>query len=102
VQGRSYAHPIAEHLDTAAEGDGEACTMVARYTLAYADLVTGHIQKENGFLFNMADQMLPPEEHARLEQDYQAAVPAGASAETGSHYEGIVEKMCRQWNIDFR
>jgi hemerythrin-like domain-containing protein len=102
VQGRSYVSRIAEHLETAAQGDGAARTMVLRYTLAYADLITGHIQKENGVLFNMADQMLPPEEHARLEQDYQSAVPAGANAETGSRYEAIVEKLCRQWNVDFR
>jgi hemerythrin-like domain-containing protein len=101
VLGRSYVSRIAEHLETAAQGDDAARTMVLRYTLAYADLITRHIQKENGVLFDMADQILPPEEHARLEQDYQSAVPVGANAETGSHYQGIVEKLCQQWNVDF-
>ena len=70
--------------------------------LSYADLITRHIQKENGILFDMADQMLPPEEQARLEQDYRSAVPAGANLETGAHYEGIVETLCQQWNVDPR
>lgn len=102
VLGRSYVRRIADHLEAASKGDEEARTMVLRYTLAYANLLTGHIQKENSILFNMADQMLPPEEHIRLEKDYQSAIPAGANVDTGAHYEGIVETQCQRWNIDPR
>lgn len=100
--GRTYACRMAEHLGAATGGDGAARAMVVQYTLAYADLITRHIQKENGILFNMADRMLPPEEHARLEQVYPSAVPAGANPETGSLYEGVVAALCRQWNVDAR
>ena len=102
VLGRSYVGKIAEHLEAANEGDEEACLLVIRYTLAWANLLTGHIQKENGILFNMADQMLPPEEHARLEKDYETAIPEGADAGTGAHFEGIVAALCRQWDVDPR
>jgi hemerythrin-like domain-containing protein len=102
VSGRSYVHKIAEHLEAATQGDDAARTMVLRYTLAYADLITRHIQKENGILFDMADQMLPPEEHARLEQVYRSAIPAGANRETGAHYEAVVATLCRQWHVDPR
>jgi hemerythrin-like domain-containing protein len=102
VLGRSYVRRIAEHLEAATEGDDAARAMVLRYTLVYADLITRHIQKENGILFDMADQMLPPEEQARLEQDYRSAVPAGANVETGAHYEGLVETLCQQWDVDPR
>jgi hemerythrin-like domain-containing protein len=100
VTGRSYAKKIAENLEGAKNGDDEACFMVLRYTLAYADLLTNHIQKENGILFNMADQLLPPETQAQLEQDYQAAIPEGADAETGTRYEEAVAALCKQWNVD--
>ena len=76
--------------------------MVLRFTAAYANLLTQHIQKENGILFNMADQFLSPEEHTRLEQVYETVIPVGANAETGLHYEGIVATLCQQWNVDPR
>ena len=100
VLGRSYARRIADHMEAATNGDDEACTMVMRYTMAYANLITGHIQKENGILFNMADQMLLPDEHARLEREYRSAIPAGATAGTGLQYESTVEKLCQRWNVD--
>ena len=102
VVGRSYVGKIAEYLEAASGGDAEARTLVVRYTLAFADLLTGHIQKENNILFNMADQMLEPETHDRLEQVYLSAIPDGATAETGVHYESLVEKLCTQWNVDLR
>jgi hemerythrin-like domain-containing protein len=102
VQGRFYAGKLAENLKAAIKGDGEAQTMVQKYALAYANLLTGHIQKENGILFNMADQILPPEEHDRLEQCYQTAIPEGANAETGAHYEKLVSRLCQRLNVDPR
>ncbi|MGD2130160.1 MAG: hemerythrin domain-containing protein [Lysobacterales bacterium] len=98
--GRSYAARIAEHLDVAARGDGGARAEVLRNAMSYATLLTGHIQKENGILFNMADQLLRPEEHERLEEVYQTAIPAGANAQTGVHYEGIAASLCQRWNVD--
>ena len=102
VQGRSYARKISEHLEAATEGDDEARFTVLRYTLVYADLLTRHIQKENGILFNMADQLLSPEEQASLVQKYQTAIPEGAHAETGAHYEALVATLCQQWDVDPR
>jgi len=102
VVGRSYVRKIADHLEQATHRDSAARSAVLHYTLAYANLLTGHIQKENCILFNMADQILLPEDHTRLEQDYQTAIPGGATAETGAHYEGIVAALCRQWDIDPR
>jgi len=102
VLGRSYARQIADHLDAATGGDDAARSVVLNYTMAYANLLTGHIQKENGILFNMADQMFTPEEQTRLEQNYLTAIPDGANAETGAHYEAIVATLCQRWNIDPR
>jgi hemerythrin-like domain-containing protein len=102
VVGRSYVSQIAAHLAAAIEGDEASRALVLENTLAYADLLTAHIQKENGVLFNLADRILPPEEHARLERDYRAAIPEGASAATGPHFERLVMALCRQWSIDPR
>jgi len=61
--------------------------------------LTQHIQKENNILFNMADQILSPEEQARLQQEYKTVIPASASAKSGEYYEGIVAKLCKRWNV---
>lgn len=98
--GRDYVREIADHLNAAVDGDDAARATVLRYTLAYTDLLTQHIQKENGILFDMADQFLPPVEHERLERAYQSAIPSGADADTGKHYEKIVEEQCRKWSVD--
>jgi len=98
--GRTYAKQIASQLDGAISGDETARAAVLRNTLAYADLLTGHIGKENGILFTMADQMLTPETQAVLERNYENAIPAGADANTGTRYEEVVAALCRKWNVD--
>lgn len=100
VVGRSYARQIADHLEAATNGDEAACSTVLNYSMAYAELLTQHIQKENNILFNMADQVFTPEEQERLVQNYQTAIPEGSTAETGAHYEEMVVNLCQRWNID--
>jgi hemerythrin-like domain-containing protein len=100
VVGRSYVGKIRDHLEAAADGDNEARLVVLRYSSAYAQLLTQHIQKENNILFDMADQMFSQEEHDFLVRQYQSAIPENADTDTGSHYEQLVLKLCRQWNVD--
>jgi hemerythrin-like domain-containing protein len=100
VLGRTYVRQIGKNLEAATDGDNSAIQTVLRFTLAYADLLTQHIQKENNILFNMADQILSPEEQARLQQEYKTVIPTGASAKSGEYYEGIVAKLCERWNVD--
>ncbi len=97
--GRTYARQIRNNLEAATNGDDSAIQLVLRFTLAYAELLTQHIQKENNILFNMADQILSPEEQARLQQEYKTIIPSGASAKSGEYYEGIVAKLCELWNV---
>lgn len=98
--GRTYVGQIAKNLEAAISGDKTAQQTVQRFTLAYADLLTQHIQKENNILFNMADQVLPPEEQERLQEEYETVAPASASAKPVEYYEGIVAKLCQRWNVD--
>jgi len=100
VLGRTYVRQMAEHLDAAAGGNDEARRHVLRFALAYANLLTQHIQKENNILFNMADQILVPEVQARLQKEYANTVPPGANANTGELYEGMVAALCKRWGVD--
>ena len=98
--GRTYVRQMADNLDAAAAGDDTARSTVVRLTLAYAILLTQHIQKENNILFDMADQILTAEVQAYLEKKYESTIPAGANADTGKHYEAMVAQLCQKWNID--
>ncbi len=98
--GRTYVRQVADNLQAAIKGDDTARSTVLRFTLAYADLLTQHIQKENNILFDMADQILAPEVQDHLEKKYKISIPAGANADTGKRYEEMVALLCQQWNVD--
>ena len=73
--GRAHARAMADNLDAAADGHAAAVDAVIRHGVGYAELLEGHIRKENGILFEMADRILPAEEQTRLERVYQTAIP---------------------------
>ena len=98
--GRSFVAAIVENLEAAAEGDDSARATVLENATAYADLLEGHIQKEDGILFEMADNLLPPDVHRQLEEAYETAIPEGANADTGGHYEKLARTLCERWKID--
>ena len=98
--GRSYVRAISDSLDAVAEGDSSARGTAIENALAYAALLEAHIAKEDGILFEMADRMLPEDEHRRLEEVYSSAIPVGANAETGAEYERLAVKLCEKWNLD--
>jgi len=98
--GRSFVRAMAENVDAAAGEDGPARAAVLENALAYADLLVAHIQKEDGILFNMADRMLPPDQHRLLEKVYESAIPEGADEETGARYEQLARTLCERWELD--
>jgi len=98
--GRSFVAAMADNLDAAVGGDGEARAAVVQHALEYADLLEAHIQKENGILFDMADRMLPPDEQRRLVDVYRSAIPDGADETTGARFEELATALCERWKID--
>jgi len=98
--GRAYVQAIADCLDAVAAGDASARGTAVENALAYAALLEAHIAKEDGILFEMADRMLPEDEHRRLEGVYESAIPTGANAETGADYERLAVSLCEKWNLD--
>jgi len=98
--GRSHVRAMAESLDAASAGDDKARATVIEHALGYADLLEDHIRKENGILFEMADQVLPPAAQERLEEAYRSAIPEGATADTGARYEELAGRLCEKWGID--
>ena len=69
-QGRAAVAAIAAALPRVEAGEPGASTALADALEGYVDLLRAHIYKENNVLFPMADQVLPPEEQARLEDAF--------------------------------
>src|SRR5664279_4331273 len=65
-QGRAAVRTIAAALPGARAGDRKAALDLSDALLGYAELLRGHIFKEDNVLFPMADQVLPADEQARL------------------------------------
>ena len=84
-------------------GKGEGATLKddgSPVTELELTIEAGVREKEDGILFRMADQVLPPEEHERLEEAYRTAIPNGADAGTGTRYEELARALCERWQID--
>lgn len=56
--GRRFAAGMAEAVDDARAGDGEAWTRLVRAGRDWIGLIRGHILKEDNVLFGMADQLV--------------------------------------------
>jgi len=69
-QGRGFTSALAEAAARFERGDESAREEVVMNALAYVSLLRQHIQKENNILFRMADNVIPPAEHAAVEAGF--------------------------------
>ena len=60
AQGRAFAKAMADAIEPARDGDGNAQARLANAGRGYVDLIRAHIGKEDNILFDMADQMIDP------------------------------------------
>ena len=65
-RGRAHVRAMAETIERAAAGDGEAVTRFAAHAHGYVGLLRRHIEKEDHCLFAMADRTLSEEDQQRL------------------------------------
>lgn len=68
--GREEVRGIADALDAIDQGNSGAAPELARHLLAYAELLTAHIQKENEILFMMGDNVLTAEDQVDLVHNF--------------------------------
>lgn len=84
-QGRAFTRGMRAAAERLAGGDASAAAAVVANARGYAALLRQHIQKEDGILFPMADQVIPTGRHAAV----VAAFEHVEHEETG---EGVHEK----------
>ena len=64
--GRRFASTMADNVEGARQGDGDAWSRLERAGRDYVGLIRGHILKEDNVLFGMADQLVAGPACARL------------------------------------
>ena len=84
-QGRLYTRAMRAAALKLEAGDESARRDVILNARGYAALLRQHIAKENGILFPMANQVIPPSEHDKVAEDFEHV----EHEETG---EGVHEK----------
>ena len=84
-QGRAFTRGMRDAANRLAAGDGRPAPRWSTMPAGYAALLRQHIQKENGILFPMADQVIPFAQQAQVADDFERV----EHEETG---EGVHEK----------
>lgn len=85
-QGRHYTRGMREAAERLVAGDGSATAPLTANAFGYATLLRAHIQKEDGILFPMADQVIPANRHDAVLDGFEHV----EHEETG---EGVHEKF---------
>lgn len=94
--GRSHIRGMAEAAEKLRAGDKSAEKKLVEHALAYADLLSNHIQKENNILFPLADRILTPEEESELEKTFDQVEAEEMGEGTHEHYHEILEELREQ------
>jgi hemerythrin-like domain-containing protein len=78
-QGRMYVKGMVEGISLASKGLGTAFDDIYRHMFGYAELLQGHISKENNILFRMADDAFDDQDQEILVAEFAQAEDATES-----------------------
>jgi len=90
-QGRTFVKAVEEAARLGLAGATDQDAVIAENARGYANLLRGHIQKEDDILYPLAERILPEEVRPDMIRAYQRATSA-VSTDFIRHYEQLVEK----------
>jgi len=93
-QGRAHVRAVEEAAQKALDGEPGQATIIAEHAKGYAELLRGHIQKEDDILYPLAERTLPEEVRNGMLQSYKEAEAQTPDLE--KHYQAMVEEYERQ------
>ncbi len=92
-QGRSYIRALREAAQKLRAGDESARRDVVLNARGYVALLRQHIDKENGVLFPMADQVIPASQHDRVAEDFERVEHEETGAGVHEKYLALAERL---------
>lgn len=94
------ARQLVAELGAAAErlqaGDAAAREEIVRSALAYVELLRHHIDKEDNILYAMAEHAVPPEEHARMADDFARIERDEIGVGARARFEALAAELRRR------
>jgi hemerythrin-like domain-containing protein len=85
-QGRDHVRAMEDAAQKALAGETGQATIIAEHAKGYAELLRGHIEKENNILYPLAERVLPEEVRNSMLSAYEVA---------GARTPGLEEKYKR-------
>lgn len=93
-QGRAHVRAMEEAAQRALDGESGQASIIAEHAKGYAELLRGHIQKEDDILYPLAERTLPEEVRDGMLRAYDEAEAKTPDLER--HYQVMVEEYERQ------
>lgn len=95
-QGRDLTRGMRDAASRLAAGDEAARGEVVTNARGYAALLRQHIQKENGILFPMADQVIPAARQAQVADDFERVEHEDTGEGVHEKYLALAEALERE------
>lgn len=95
-QGRAFTRGMRAAAERLAGGDASAAAAVVANARGYAALLRQHIQKEDGILFPMADQVIPAGQHAAVAAGFEHVEHVETGAGVHEKYLALAEALERE------
>ncbi len=93
-QGRAHVKGMEEAAQKAQAGETGQIPLIIEHAQGYAELLRGHIEKEDGILYPLSERVLPAEVRERMLDAYRDA--AARTPELETRYRQMVEEYERQ------
>ena len=100
-QGRALVRGMKDAADKFAAGDTTAKPALISNALAYVKLLREHIDKENGVLFPMADNLLSEGEQRKLHDAFEQIEANEMGPGVHERYHAMIgeyQKLAAEWN----
>ena len=95
-QGRAFTRGMRDAASRLAAGDASARIEVVINARGYTALLRQHIQKENGILFPLADQVIPVTQQAQVADDFERVEHEETGAGMHEKYVALAEALERE------
>lgn len=92
-QARGLTRALREGAARMASGDRAASAQVVDAARGYARLLRAHIQKEDRILFPVAEQVIPPSQHAQVEQDFERVEREESGPDAHDRYRTLAQRL---------
>jgi hemerythrin-like domain-containing protein len=96
-EGRRLTGVMAELADGEGDWEDQERSRLLKAGIGYAQLLRAHIQKEDGVLYPMAQNMLPEDTREQVEQAFQRFEAEAANIERASRLETAATELAERY-----